>query len=112
MEFPKLLLLLVELFLSTATLLSHHKVTISVILDTPLLDGIDLNVLAPQVILRLRNLPLQILDHLLARLQHLLFRIVIRMGSMKLCLLLLELELHFLNVILHALGLESIAFKF
>ena len=78
MQLSELLLLLIELFLSAATLLTNHEVSVAIILDTPLLDGIDFDVLASEIIFRLSNLTLQVLDHLLASLQHLFFRVVVR----------------------------------
>lgn len=41
-----------------------------------------------------------------------LFRIVVRVRTVQLSLLLFELELHLLNIILHVFRLEVIAFKF
>ena len=109
MELSELLLLLLEFFLGTGTLLADHKVAITVVLDAPLLDGINLDVLATDVIFRLRNLTLQVLNHLLTRLEHLLFRVVIGVSTVELSLLLLKLQLHLLNVLLHALRLEVIS---
>lgn len=71
-ELSQLLLLLVKLFLGSCALFSDHEVSVAVIFHPALLNCVNLDVLAANVIFELRNLPLQVLDHLVSRLKHLL----------------------------------------
>ena len=89
LNLSKLLLLLVELLGSAGALFANHEVSVSFVFYSSLLDGINLDILGANIVLELRDLALQVLNHLLARLQDLLFRVVVRVGPMELSLLLL-----------------------
>ena len=81
MKFTDLLLLLVKLFLRAGTLFSDQELSISVIFSTTLLNGIDLDILGSDIVLKLGDLPVQIFDHLLACLEDLILRVDVRMSS-------------------------------
>jgi len=76
-ELTQLLFLFIQLLGRPTTLFSHYEVSISVVLNTSLLNSVNLDVFCPYVVLELGDLAVDVLNHLLACLEDLLLRVVV-----------------------------------